>query len=121
MRDEFEPMPTYEFRHTRLPQQCPGIEFSSGEVELVDGATYNIARRELCYLGSQTAAPVDLAEEFDCESYEETAPTTDGHPYLVIDSRETKTWNLGTSFTGGLSCPANLVSWCLLVASVELE
>lgn len=97
--------------------QCPGIQFLSGEVEFTDGATYNTASRALCYLGSQTATPVDLVEEFDCKSYLETAPRTpDGDPYLVIDTRETKTWNLGSSITGGFSCPINLVSCCLLKA-----
>lgn len=104
---------------TPSSQQCPGIEYLSGEIDFTDGAIFNTASRDLCYLGSQTATPVDVVEEFDCESYVETAPTLDGHPYLVINSRETKTWNLGTSITAGFSCPVHLVSWCLLAAYVE--
>ena len=89
-------------------------------VEFTDGVTYNTVSEELCYLGSQaTATPVDLVENFDCESYVQTAPRTDDFPYLVIDTMETKTWNLGTSVTGGLSCPEQLVSLCFLVAYVE--
>lgn len=104
---------------TQSPPQCPGINYESteesGVVEFTDGETYDAASQELCYLGSDTAStPVDLVEDFDCESYVETAPTSDGYPYLVINTRETKTWNLGTSITGGLSCPEQLVSWCRL-------
>lgn len=105
---------------TRSPLQCPVIRYDSGVIELVDGATYNSASRDLCYLGLQAATPVDLVEDFDCESYVETAPRMYDLPYFAINSREIKTWNLRTSITGGLSCPEQLVSWCLIVAYVEL-
>lgn len=102
------------------PHQCPGIHYDiseeSGVVVFTGGATFNTASEELCYLGSETTStPVDLVEDFDCESYVETAPRTDDYPYLVINTRETKTWNLGTSITGGLSCPEQLVSSPLLL------
>lgn len=101
------------------PPQCPGIHYDtseeSGVVVFTGGATFNTASEELCYLGSETtSAPVDLVEDFDCESYVGTAPRTDDYPYLVINTRETKTWNLGTSITGGLSCPEQLVSSSLM-------
>lgn len=67
-------------------------------IEFTDGATYNTVNEELCYLGSQTTSTrVDLVENFECESYVETAPRTDDYPYLVINTMDTKTWDLGTS------------------------
>lgn len=114
---------------SRCPQQCPGIHYVSslyeysaetGEVVFTGGSTFDTVSQELCYLGSETTStPVDVVEDFDCEAYNETAPSTDGYPFLVIDTMKIKTWNLGNSITGGLSCPVQLVSWYHLAEYAE--
>ena len=78
---------------TQSPPQCPGINYESteesGVVEFTDGETYDAASQELCYLGSDTAStPVDLVEDFDCESYVETAPTSDCLLYTSPSPRD---------------------------------
>lgn len=53
---------------------------------------------------------MDVTEDFDCEAYVATTPSSDGYPYLVLDTGDVKTWNLGSSVTGSFSCPEQLVS-----------
>lgn len=89
--------------------QCPGINFVGGSVKFEGGETYTTGTTELCYLGSEAGptAPVDVVEEFDCEAYSASAPTTNEHPYLVLDSALVKSWDFGSG--GGFSCDTQLV------------
>lgn len=90
-------------------RQCPGIEFTDGEIVFDGAETYTSASTELCYLGTSTdgSTPTDLVEEFDCEAYSETAPTSNDLPILVIDTQEIKSWDFGSG--GGFSCPTQMV------------
>lgn len=114
--------------------QCPGINFVGGSVVFEGGETYRAGTKELCYLGSEAGAttPVDVAEEFDCDVYSASAPTTNEHPYLVLDSTMVKSWDFGS---GGFSCDTQLVregqggtgkvvlkeNTCLKVAQVQVQ
>ncbi|CAB1098144.1 unnamed protein product [Ectocarpus sp. CCAP 1310/34] len=88
---------------------CPGIEFTDGEVVFDGGETYTSASTELCYFGTSIdgSTPTDLVEEFNCEAYSETAPTSNDLPILVIDTQEIKSWDFGSG--GGFSCPTQMI------------
>lgn len=97
-----------------LVRQCPGINFivgdDGGAIIFDGGETYTESGRELCYLGSEndpTGTPVDIVEEFDCDTYSATAPLTNEHPYLVLDTAAVKSWDFGSG--GGFSCGTQLV------------
>lgn len=90
-------------------RQCPGINFVGGSVVFEGGETHTAGSKELCYLGSEAVSttPVNLAEEFDCAMYSASAPTTNDHPYLVLDSSQVYSWDFGSG--GGFSCDTQLV------------
>ncbi|CAM9912938.1 unnamed protein product [Scytosiphon promiscuus] len=93
---------------------CPGINLvvgdDGGAVVFDGGETYSESSKELCYLGLESdpaLTPVDIVEEFDCEAYSSTAPVTNEHPYLVLDTAEVKSWDFGSG--GGFSCDTQLI------------
>eukprot|EP00903_Cladosiphon_okamuranus_P006518 g6370.t1 len=72
-----------------------------------------------CMLGAvplgKVAAQTDVVEEFDCDAYLATAPVNttvnidEDQPYLTLDTKEIKTWNLGTSITEKFTCSEQLL------------